>query len=59
MTGVVCINKPIGKSSHFAVAVIRRITKIKVMINNSKEANAILIAIIAIVESNNVDSMFI
>ena len=29
MTGVVCINKPIGKSSHFAVAVIRRITKIK------------------------------
>ena len=29
MIGVVCINKPIGKSSHFAVAVIRRITKIK------------------------------
>ena len=29
MTGVVNINKPIGRSSHFAVAVIRRITKIK------------------------------
>ncbi len=29
MTGVVNINKPIGRSSHFAVAVIRRVTKIK------------------------------
>lgn len=29
MTGIVNINKPYGKSSHFVVAVIRRITKIK------------------------------
>ena len=29
MTGIVNINKPIGRSSHFVVAVIRRITKIK------------------------------
>lgn len=29
MTGVVNINKPKGRSSHFVVAVIRRITKIK------------------------------
>lgn len=29
MTGIVNINKPIGKSSHFVVAVIRRITGIK------------------------------
>lgn len=29
MTGIVNINKPKGRSSHFAVAVIRRITKIK------------------------------
>ncbi len=29
MTGIVNINKPQGKSSHFVVAVIRRITKIK------------------------------
>ena len=29
MTGIVNINKPQGRSSHFAVAVIRRITKIK------------------------------
>lgn len=29
MTGIVNINKPLGKSSHFVVAVIRRITGIK------------------------------
>ena len=29
MTGIVNINKPIGKSSHFVVSVIRRITGIK------------------------------
>ena len=29
MTGIVNINKPYGKSSHFVVAVIRRITRIK------------------------------
>ena len=29
MTGIVNINKPIGKTSHFAVAVIRRVTGIK------------------------------
>ncbi len=29
MTGIVNINKPLGKTSHFAVAVIRRVTKIK------------------------------
>lgn len=29
MTGIIAINKPQGRSSHFVVAVVRRITKIK------------------------------